>query len=105
MLPAASTKQKTAKQDDFFCLNNQKTKNRLQLELLKEFIDANPQRHVNASSFTYEALKLVFMKMNTAVPSSAAVERAFSIGKDILKPKGSGLSTIHFEMLLFLKPK
>ena len=41
--------------------------------------------------------------MNTAVPSSAAVQRVFSIGKDILKPKRSELNHIHFEMLLFLK--
>ena len=40
-----------------------------------------------------------------AYASSAAVERLFSMGKDILKPKRSGLSDEHFEMLAFLKDK
>ena len=70
--------------------------------------DASPQRHTNASftlypCFTHEALKRVSIKINIAVPSSATVEKAFSIGNDILKPKRSGLNDIHFEMFLFLK--
>ena len=40
---------------------------------------------------------------NTTLPSSAAVERLFSLDKDILKPKRCGLSDEHFEMLAFLK--
>ena len=40
---------------------------------------------------------------NTTLPSSAAVERLFSLGKDILKPKRCGLSDEHFEKLAFLK--
>ena len=42
----------------------------------------------------HEALKRVFTKMNIVVPSSAAVEKVFSIGKDILIPKRSELSDI-----------
>ena len=45
----------------------------------------------------------VFIKMNTVVTSSAAVERMFLIGKDILKAERSGLSDMHFEIILFLK--
>ena len=40
---------------------------------------------------------------NTTLPSSAAVERLFSLGKDISKPKRCGLSNEHFEILAFLK--
>jgi len=45
----------------------------------------------------------MFIRYNTAIPSSAAVERIFSIGKVYFKPKRSGLSDEHFEMLVFLK--
>ena len=48
-------------------------------------------------------LRESFVKYNTAMPFSAAVERLFSFGKDVLKPKRSGLSDEHFEMLVFLK--
>jgi hypothetical protein len=40
---------------------------------------------------------------NTAVPSSAAVERFFSQGKDILRAKRATLSDYNFEMLMFLR--
>ena len=46
-------------------------------------------------------LRELFVKYSTAIPSSAAVERLFSLGKDVLKPKRSGLSDEHFEMLVF----
>jgi len=40
---------------------------------------------------------------NEHCPHSATIERVFSMWKDILKPKRTGLSNAHFEMLLFLK--
>lgn len=45
----------------------------------------------------------LFIKYNTHLPSSAAVERLFSIGSDILKPKASALMADNFENLVFLK--
>ena len=52
-----------------------------------------------------EELMELSIHYNTPLSSSAAVERLFSIGKDILKPKcsGCGFSANHFEMLALLE--
>ena len=44
-----------------------------------------------------------FLKYNTPLPSSAAVERMFCIGGDILRGKRSRLAGRRFEELVFLK--
>ena len=53
-----------------------------------------------ATLLSNTTLRELFVKYNTAIPSSAAVERLFSLGKDVLKPR-SGVSDEHFEMLVF----
>ena len=45
----------------------------------------------------------MFIDSNIAILSSAAIERLFSMGKDVLKPKRSGLTNQNFEMQVFLK--
>ena len=45
----------------------------------------------------------MFIDSNSAILSSAAIERLFSVGKDVLKPKRSRLTDQNFEMLVFLK--
>ncbi|KAG0725733.1 hypothetical protein GWK47_038035 [Chionoecetes opilio] len=45
----------------------------------------------------------VFVKYNTAIPSSAAVERLFSQGADIMKAKRASLTSDNFERLIFMK--
>ena len=45
----------------------------------------------------------MFIDSNTAILSSAAIEQLFSVGKEVLKPKRSGLTDQNFEMLVFLK--
>ena len=41
--------------------------------------------------------------LNTTILSGATIERLFSVGKDVLKLKRSGLTDQQFEMLVFLK--
>lgn len=44
-----------------------------------------------------------FIKYNTPLPSSAAVERLFSTAGDVLSAKRSSLDEVNFEELVFLK--
>ncbi|KAG0716070.1 hypothetical protein GWK47_010500 [Chionoecetes opilio] len=45
----------------------------------------------------------VFVKYNTAIPTSAAVERLFSQGSDIMKAKAASLTSDNFERFVFMK--
>ncbi|KAG0716841.1 hypothetical protein GWK47_008683 [Chionoecetes opilio] len=45
----------------------------------------------------------VFVKYNTAIPSSAAVDRLFSQGSDIMKAKRASLTSDNFQRLVILK--
>ena len=48
-------------------------------------------------------LREVFIRYNTGVPSSAASERLFSVGKDAFTAKRNRLSDINFERLLLCR--
>ena len=43
----------------------------------------------------------MFIHSNTSILPIAGIERFFSVGKDVRKPKRSGLTDQHFEMLVF----
>ncbi|KAG0724127.1 hypothetical protein GWK47_000483 [Chionoecetes opilio] len=45
----------------------------------------------------------VFVMYNTAIPSSAVVDRLFSHGSDIMKAKRASLTSDNFERLVFMK--
>ena len=44
----------------------------------------------------------LFIKYNTPVPPSAVVEKLFSLGSNVLRPKKSSLTDENFEKLVFL---
>ncbi|KAG6454202.1 hypothetical protein O3G_MSEX008572 [Manduca sexta] len=72
--------------------------------LVKMWLDMKSKDSFNDAAFLGEQIFInVFIKYNTAIPSSAAVERLFSTGKDILTPKRASLSDENFNMLMFMK--
>ena len=104
-LESSSDTDPEGKSDDFFGSfaskgneENQTAKNKLD-----KFLKQSQRKGQKNFVFPDKNFKDLFLKFNTAIPSSAAVEKIFSLGKDILKPKRSELSDAHFEMLVFLK--
>ncbi|KAL4101182.1 hypothetical protein QTP88_021202 [Uroleucon formosanum] len=49
---------------------------------------------------SFPVVKQVFIKFNTSIPSSAPVERLFSVAIQILTPRRNRLNDKHFDMLL-----
>ena len=95
--------------DDFFreIESNAEPQNQApESHAVEQFLKETTAPHCERPSplhFKSKILMNLFIQYNTALPSSAAVERLFSVGKDVLKPKRSGLTDEHFEMLVFLK--
>jgi hypothetical protein len=68
------------------------------------WLDQDSKQDYTDMTFLREpVLVKLFVRYNTTIPSNATVERIFSIGKDILKPKRASLSDKNFERLMFLK--
>lgn len=51
----------------------------------------------------YPHIRQLYIELNTGLPSSAAVERLFSLGGRVFSPLRSRMSSEHFEMFTFLR--
>ena len=65
--------------------------------LLVTWLEGSSKMDLSDATFLGEpALAKLFVKFNTSVPSSAAVERLFSTGKEILRARRCRLSDTTF---------
>ena len=64
---------------------------------MEDFPGIKPPKTVDGNSFTDSTIYGLFIKFNSPLPSSAAIERLFSLGKVMLKPKRSSLTDEHFD--------
>ena len=91
--------------DDFFgsYFESQKRRKTSVAKMVESYLKDPPNKDILAALSVCKNLKNVFIKLNTPLPSSAAAERLFSLGKDVLRHKRASLSDEHFEMIVFLK--
>ena len=73
-------------------------------EIVRQWIRGKGSANLNDDTFMNQpSLIDLFIRYNTAMPSSAPVERLFSLGKDIARAKRNRLADETFDILMFLK--
>ena len=93
----------SSSEDDFFKTMDgsfSAPNNKEDLEVLNYLQDTSKALH---SLDRYPAIKKIFKRYNTTLPSSAPVERLFSFAGMVHSPKRSRLSDTNFEQLVLLK--
>ena len=106
--PSTSAGNSEAEDDEFFgavvtqpedSRKQTSLRNRAQ-SLVKTCLESKSKDFLNNAAFSYEqVLMSLFVQYNTSIPSSVAVKRLFSTGKDILRAKRS-LSDEKFNLTL-----
>ncbi|KAK8745803.1 hypothetical protein OTU49_000018, partial [Cherax quadricarinatus] len=97
--------------DDFFISITQLWDNRIHRSLkskaqsmVKTWLETGSKEVASEVAVLGEQVLIdLFIKYNTTIPSSAAAEHLFSIGKDILMAKRATLSDGNFERLILMK--
>jgi hypothetical protein len=89
--------------NNYFNWSENKSKVDLSLEQeITRYLSKSPTKNLNILN-EMPTVKKVFLKFNTPLPSSAAVERIFSIGGAVLSKKRGRMNDINFENVLMLK--
>lgn len=87
----------------FFSWTQKKPENIAVEAELDDFLKRSPTKKLETLNLT-PTLKKIFIKYNTPLPSSASVERVFSVGGAVLSKKKRGkMSDEHFEKTMLLR--
>ena len=90
-----------SREDDFFCFEAQPAENTDARTEVDMFL-ADTSRDIHCLN-RYPVIQKLFLQYNTALPSSAPVERLFSLEGQILTPRRNRLTPAHFERQLILR--
>lgn len=92
----------STKEDDFFSFveDEEDTSSSAESQVADYF--RSPSQNIDSLS-GFSLIKKISLRYNAATPSSAPVERLFSLGKLVFSPKRNRLSDKRFEKLLLLR--
>ena len=90
----------TSQEDDFFCFEAQPAESTDARTEVDMFL-TDTSRAIHCLS-RYPVIQKLVLQCNTALPSTATVERLFSLGGQILTPRRNRLTPAHFERQLLL---
>ena len=89
------------KERDFFCFgDDDETFTTVEMEVMNYLKTAETGMKILNN---FPTIKTICLKANAATPSSAPVERLFSMGSQVLTPKRNRLSDQRFEKLLLMR--
>ncbi|KAK7149322.1 hypothetical protein R3I94_008836 [Phoxinus phoxinus] len=91
----------SAKENDFFSFEEDEEHTSLAENQVADYIRSSAQNFNSLCGFSL--IKKISLRYNAATPSSAPVERLFSLGKLVFSPKRNRLSDKRFEKLLLLR--
>lgn len=99
--PTRNISTDSAIEDDFFSFEDEEDTSACVESQVAEYFKSGAQGMDILNEFPL--IKRISLKYNSATPSSAPVERLFSLGKLVFTPKRNRLSDKRFERLLLLR--
>lgn len=104
--PVEMTNDDTARSDDsddFFVFENDTSSasDRTAYDEVRKYLEDSDNSIKSLQAFPI--IKHLFIKYNTTLPSSAPVERLFSLGGKILTPSRNRMTDSHMEQVLLLR--